>query len=138
MRFSDFNLNKGLFRALDDLGFDTATHIQAASFSTIMSGRDVIGVAQTGTGKTLAFLLPLLRLWKFRKDRHPQIIIVVPTRELVAQVVEANEGLTTYMNVQTVGVYGGTNIRNQIAAVEAGLDVLVLSLIHISEPTRPY
>ena len=78
MRFSDFNLNKGLFRALDDLGFDTATHIQAASFSTIMSGRDVIGVAQTGTGKTLAFLLPLLRLWKFRKDRHPQIIIVVP------------------------------------------------------------
>jgi len=104
MRFSDFNLNKGLFRALDDLGFDTATHIQAASFSTIMSGRDVIGVAQTGTGKTLAFLLPLLRLWKFRKDRHPQIIIVVP---------------------QTVGVYGGTNIRNQVAAVEAGLDVIV-------------
>jgi len=125
MRFSDFNLNKGLFRALDDLGFDTATHIQAASFSTIMSGRDVIGVAQTGTGKTLAFLLPLLRLWKFRKDRHPQIIIVVPTRELVAQVVEATESLTNYMNVQTVGVYGGTNIRNQVAAVEAGLDVIV-------------
>jgi len=125
MRFSEFNLNKGLFQALEDLGFDTATHIQVASFSTIMSGRDVIGIAQTGTGKTLAFLLPLLRLWKFRKDRHPQIIIVVPTRELVAQVVEATESLTGYMNVQTVGVYGGTNIRNQVAAVEAGLDVIV-------------
>ncbi len=125
MRFSDFNLNKGLFNALDDLGFEEATHIQSASFSTIMSGRDVIGIAQTGTGKTIAFLLPLLRLWKFRKDRHPQIIIVVPTRELVAQVVEATESLTTYMNVQTVGVYGGANIRNQVAEVESGLDVLV-------------
>ncbi len=123
--FTELNLNKGLYRAIEDLGFETATHIQSASFSTIMSGRDVVGIAQTGTGKTIAFLLPLLRLWKFRKDRHPQIIIVVPTRELVAQVVESAESLTTYMNVQTVGVYGGTNIRNQIAEVEAGLDVIV-------------
>ena len=125
MQFSEFNLNKGLANALIDLGFVEATHIQSASFSTIMSGRDVIGVAQTGTGKTIAFLLPLLRLWKYRKDRHPQIIVVVPTRELVAQVVTAAQSLVTYMNVHIVGVYGGTNIRNQIAEVEAGLDVIV-------------
>lgn len=125
MNFSEFNLNKGLLNALDDLGFEKATSIQAKSFSKIMSGRDIVGIAQTGTGKTLAFLLPLLKLWKFSKERHPQILIVVPTRELVAQVTSELEKLTTYMNVQTVGVYGGTNIRNQIAAIEAGLDVLV-------------
>ncbi len=123
--FDDFNLNKGLENALLDRGFHTPTHIQAASYSTIMSGRDVIGIAQTGTGKTMAYLLPLLRMWKFTKERHPQILIVVPTRELVTQVVEETKLLTTYMNVQTVGVFGGVNIKRQIEEVQAGLDVLV-------------
>ncbi|NNE15170.1 MAG: DEAD/DEAH box helicase [Saprospiraceae bacterium] len=125
MLFTDLNLNKSLINALNDLEIYEPTTIQAKSFSTIMSGKDVVGISQTGTGKTFAFLLPLLKLWKFTKSPNPQILIVVPTRELVAQVVDAVNNLTKYMTVQTVGVYGGTNMRTQLIAVEAGLDILV-------------
>ena len=90
-----------------------------------MSGRDVCGIAQTGTGKTYAYLLPCLRLWKFDKNKDPQVLIIVPTRELVVQVVESVRKLTTYMNVVTVGVYGGANINTQQLEVEKGVDVLV-------------
>lgn len=125
MTFSDLNLSKQLLSALDDMGFEYPTHIQAESFSTIMSGRDIVGIAQTGTGKTLAYLLPCLRMWQFSKERHPQILIIVPTRELVEQVAEEARQLTKYMNIQIGAIYGGTNIRNQIEEVEAGLDLLV-------------
>lgn len=125
MTFSELNINKPLLNALDDIGYSTPTTIQEKAFPVIMSGQDVIGIAQTGTGKTLAFLLPSLRLWKFSKEKDPQILIIVPTRELVTQVVETVEKLTAYMNVVVVGVYGGTNINTQAAIVEQGLDVLV-------------
>ncbi len=125
MEFSDLNLNTPLLNALDDLGYTSPTTIQKKAFSVIMSGRDVCGIAQTGTGKTFAYLLPCLRLWKFPKDRFPQILIIVPTRELVVQVVDAVKQLTTYMNVQVVGVYGGVNMKPQAAAVENGADVIV-------------
>jgi ATP-dependent RNA helicase RhlE len=125
MTFEDLNLNKPLLNALSDLGFTTPTTIQGKVFSVMMSGQDVCGIAQTGTGKTFAYLLPCLRLWKFSKDRFPQILIIVPTRELVVQVVEAVKKLTPYMNVVTVGVYGGVNMKSQIAEVLNGLDVLV-------------
>ncbi|MCL4156866.1 UNVERIFIED_CONTAM: hypothetical protein GTU68_003894, partial [Idotea baltica] len=123
--FNDFNLNTPLRNALQDLELVHPTPIQEKVFSVVMSGRDVIGVAQTGTGKTFAYLLPTLRLWKFAKDRFPQILIIVPTRELVVQVVEAVEQLTPYMNVVAVGVYGGTNINTQVKLVDQGMDVLV-------------
>lgn len=123
--FDDLNLNNPLRNALQDLGLSTPTPIQEKAFSVIMSGRDIVGIAQTGTGKTFAYLLPTLRMWKYSKDRFPQILVVVPTRELVVQVVEAVEQLTTYMNVEVVGVYGGTNINTQVKQVEQGLDVLV-------------
>ena len=125
MQFSDLNLNKPLLNALNDLGISEPTSIQAKTFSPIMSGKDIVGISQTGTGKTFAFLLPILRLWKFTKSPHAQIMIIVPTRELVTQIVDAINSLTTYMNVQTVGVYGGTNMRTQLVAVEAGLDIIV-------------
>lgn len=123
--FDDLNLNNSLRNALQDLGLSTPTPIQEKAFSVVMSGRDIVGIAQTGTGKTFAYLLPTLRMWKYSKDRFPQILVVVPTRELVVQVVEAVEQLTTYMNVEVVGVYGGTNINTQVKLVEQGLDVLV-------------
>jgi ATP-dependent RNA helicase RhlE len=125
MTFSDLNLNTSLLNALNDLGYQTPTTIQAKSFSVMMSGQDVIGIAQTGTGKTIAYLLPCLKQWKFSQDKNPQILIVVPTRELVVQVVEVVQQLTKYMNVIVVGVYGGTNIKTQAAVVYDGLDVLV-------------
>src|SRR5580698_4635447 len=111
MTFSDLNLNKPLLDALDDLGFQTPTSIQQKVFSVIMSGRDVCGIAQTGTGKTFAYLLPCLRQLTFAKNRAPQMLVIVPTRELVAQVTASAKELTRYMTLQTVGVYGGVNIN---------------------------
>jgi ATP-dependent RNA helicase RhlE len=125
MTFRDLNLKKPLLNALDDLGYQLPTTIQAAGFNVMMSGKDTIGIAQTGTGKTLAYLLPCLCMWKFSKDPHPQILIIVPTRELVAQVVNEVEKLTTYMNVVVGGVYGGTNMNTQASMVLHGLDILV-------------
>jgi len=124
-KFEDLNLNKPLFKALNDLGFQNPTVIQQRAFPVVMSGKDLLGIAQTGTGKTLAYLLPTLRQWKFSKDRLPQILIIVPTRELVAQVVEEVEKLSTYMSLTVVGVYGGVNINTQAERVGLGLDVLV-------------
>ena len=125
MTFDDLNLNTPLLSALDDMGYTNPTTIQRKVFSVVMSGADVCGIAQTGTGKTFAYLLPCLRQWKFSKDKNPQILIIVPTRELVAQVVEAVKSLSTYTSLVAVGVYGGVNINTQKLEVEKGVDVLV-------------
>ena len=125
MNFTDLNLNPSLLKALEDLKYTIPTTIQHRVFPIVMSGRDVCGIAQTGTGKTFAYLLPCLRQWKFDKNKDPQILILVPTRELVVQVVEAVKKLTPFMNVVTVGVFGGVNINTQAIEVEKGVDVLV-------------
>ncbi len=123
--FEQFNLPKSLQKAIDDLGFTMPTPIQEKSFSVIMSGRDMMGIAQTGTGKTFAYLLPLLKLYKFTPTNTPKIVILVPTRELVVQVVEEVEKLSKYMSIRTLGVYGGVNINTQKKAVFEGIDILV-------------
>jgi len=123
--FNEFNLNKPLLNALADLNIEHPTAIQEKVFSPILAGKDVIGIAQTGTGKTYAYLLPIFRLWKFNKTPHAVMMIIVPTRELVAQVVGEIEKLTTYMNVVVKGVYGGTNINTQKLAIDEGLDIVV-------------
>ncbi len=123
--FEKFNLPKSVQKAIDDLGFVTPTPIQEKSFSVITSGRDMMGIAQTGTGKTFAYLLPLLKLYKFTNTNTPKIVILVPTRELVVQVVDEVEKLTKYMSVKTLGIYGGVNINTQKKAVYEGVDILV-------------
>jgi ATP-dependent RNA helicase RhlE len=123
--FKDLNLHLPLLSAIDELGYVNPTPIQAKAFSAIMSGKDVIGIAQTGTGKTIAYLLPLLRQLKYADQKNPRILIVVPTRELVAQVVDEIEKLTKYMNVRFAGVYGATNINTQKQMIYEGLDILV-------------
>jgi len=125
MNFTDLNISNPLLNALADLGLTQPTTIQEKAYPVIMSGRDVVGIAQTGTGKTIAYLLPCIRQLKFTKEKHPQILVVVPTRELVIQVVEQVEKLTTYMSVRVVGVYGGVNMIRQTPLVVAGVDVLV-------------
>ena len=125
MLFTSLNLNNPLLNALDDMGYTEPTTIQQKTFSVAMSGVDVCGIAQTGTGKTIAYLLPCLRQWKFSKTNDPQILIVVPTRELVVQVIETIHKLTAYMNVVAVGVYGGVNINTQKLAVEQKTDIVV-------------
>jgi ATP-dependent RNA helicase RhlE len=123
--FHDLNLSKQLLKALDDQGLTTPTTIQDKSFSVIMSGRDVVGIAQTGTGKTLAFLLPILNMLKYSNQNDPRVVILVPTRELVQQVVEEIEKLTTYLTIRTLGIYGGANINTQIDQIMSGVDILV-------------
>jgi len=123
--FEQFNLPKSVQKAIDELGFTTPTPIQEKSFAVIMSGRDMMGIAQTGTGKTFAYLLPLLKLYKFTPTHTPKIVILVPTRELVVQVVEEVEKLTQYMSVRTLGIYGGVNINTQKTSVYQGIDILV-------------
>jgi len=125
MIFEDLNLNKPLLQALADLEYTNPTPIQEKVFPVIMDGRDVLGVAQTGTGKTFAYLLPILRQLKFSDQKQPRILIVVPTRELVLQVIREINKLTTYMNIRVGGVYGGTNINTQKQIVYDGLDILV-------------
>lgn len=125
MTFEDLNLNKPLLNALADLKYTKPTTIQHKAFPVVMSGRDVVGIAQTGTGKTLSYLLPALRQWEFSKDAVPRILVMVPTRELVTQVVETAELLSKYMSVKVVGVYGGTNIKTQMAALYQGADIVV-------------
>ena len=123
--FKDLNLSKQLINALTDIGFDTPTPIQEKAFPVIMSGKDVVGIAQTGTGKTFSYLLPILRQINYSEQRQPRVLIVVPTRELVMQVVGEIEKLSKYMNVRFTGVYGGGNINIQKQKVYDGLDILV-------------
>jgi len=125
MTFDELNLNKPLLNAIEDLGFINPTPVQEKTFSVIMSGKDTVSIAQTGTGKTFAYLLPVLRQLKYSEQRHPRILILVPTRELVLQVTGELAKLTKYMNVRYAGIYGGTNINTQKKIVYAGLDILV-------------
>ena len=125
MTFQELNLTKPLLNALADLGYTTPTTIQEKVFSVMMSGKDVCGIAQTGTGKTFAYLLPTLRQIDYAKDRLPQLLVIVPTRELVVQVVEEVKKLAAYMSLQVVGVYGGGNIKVQMAELKQGADVVV-------------
>ncbi|UPK72168.1 DEAD/DEAH box helicase [Chitinophaga filiformis] len=125
MTFDELNLSRPLLNALSDLGYTTPTVIQQKVFSVVMSGKDVCGIAQTGTGKTFAYLLPCLRQFKFSKERFPQLLIVVPTRELVVQVVDAVKQLTPYMSVEVAGFYGGVNMNPQMEIAAGKLDVVV-------------
>lgn len=123
--FQDLNLNTPLYNALADLGFSNPTPIQAEAFNVVASGKDVVGIAQTGTGKTFAYMLPLLKNLPYSEQENPRVLVLVPTRELVVQVVEEIEKLAKYINVRVLGVYGGVNINTQKQAVAQGVDILV-------------
>ncbi len=125
MTFNDLNLNTPLLNAIEDLGFLHPTPIQKQSFSLIMSGKDLIATAQTGTGKTLAYLLPVLRQLSYSEQKNPRVLILVPTRELVLQITETLHALTKYMSVRITGLYGGTNINTQKKTVYKGADIVV-------------
>ena len=125
MSFRNLNLNTPLYNALDDLGFTTPTPIQEEAFNVVASGKDVVGIAQTGTGKTYAYMLPILKGLPYSKQDNPRVMIMVPTRELVVQVVEDIEKLTKYINIRVLGVYGGVNINTQKQAIAQGIDIVV-------------
>ncbi|MBU2018047.1 MAG: DEAD/DEAH box helicase [Bacteroidetes bacterium] len=123
--FQELNLSKFILRSLEDLGFTTPTPIQQESFSVISSGRDIIGLAQTGTGKTLAYGLPILNQLKYGVQIPPRVLILVPTRELVVQVVEMLQNASSHQNLRIMGIYGGANINVQRKKIGEGTDILV-------------
>lgn len=123
--FAHFDLSEKILDALADLNLFEPTPIQEKSWSPILSGRDVMGIAQTGTGKTLAYLLPTLKTWNYNKTGNPSILILVPTRELVVQVTEIVESLTKNLTARVIGIYGGKNINTQKLLFNDGCDILI-------------
>lgn len=123
--FEDLDLSNPLRNAITDLGFEHPTPVQEEAFPVVRSGKDVVGIAQTGTGKTFAYILPILRDLKFSKQITPRVLILVPTRELVLQVVEEVEKLSKYMTLRVLGVYGGVNLNRHKQAVALGCDIIV-------------
>lgn len=123
--FADFDLPIKILDVLADLELFEPTPIQEKSFKPILSGRDIMGIAQTGTGKTLAYLLPVLKMWKYNKTGNPTVLVLVPTRELVVQVTEILEKLTENITARIIGIYGGKNINTQKLLFNDGCDILV-------------
>ena len=123
--FQDLDLSNPLLNVIQELELLHPTSIQQQAFPVVRSGQDMVGIAQTGTGKTFAYLMPILRDLKFSKQQHPRVLILVPTRELVVQVVEEIEKLAKYITLRVVGVYGGVNLNRHKEAVAQGTDVLV-------------
>jgi len=123
--FNDLNLSTPLRNAIDDLGFVTPTPIQEQAFNVVGSGKDLVGIAQTGTGKTFAYMLPIIKNLVYSTQENPRVLVLVPTRELVVQVVEETEKLSKYTNNRILGVFGGTNINTQKRQIAEGIDILV-------------
>ena len=118
--FSDFKLNKQLLNAVADAGFEKPTPVQEKSIPLILNGHDLMGVAQTGTGKTAAYLLPLLMKIKFAEGEFPRALILVPTRELTAQVNEQATLLAKYTDLRITTLFGGVGTKVQKEALEKG------------------
>lgn len=123
--FQELSIQKSLLNAIADLDFFKPTPIQREAYPKILSGNNVVGIAQTGTGKTLAYSLPILQELNYSKSYKPRVLIIVPTRELVVQVVDQIELYTKYMTVRIAGVFGGVNIKTQQALLSEGTDIIV-------------
>ncbi|WP_371199245.1 DEAD/DEAH box helicase [Flammeovirga sp. OC4] len=123
--FRRFKLNKQLYNACDDQGYSTPTPIQEKAIPLVLAGHDLFGIAQTGTGKTAAYLLPLLFKAKYAQGNDPRVLILVPTRELSIQVGKEVEKLGKYTGLRHAVVYGGIGPKTQIEEVEKGIDILI-------------
>ncbi|MGV3559755.1 DEAD/DEAH box helicase [Larkinella arboricola] len=123
--FEDFKLNRQLLNAIEEAGYEQPTPIQQQAIPLAMAGHDVLGIAQTGTGKTAAYLLPLLMKIKYAQGQHPRVLILAPTRELVMQIDKAITELGKYTDIRHLALYGGIGPKAQIEAVQQGVDILV-------------
>lgn len=127
MQFTNLNLSEPLQQAISQMGFEEATPIQAQAIPPALEGRDIIGCAQTGTGKTAAYLLPALEhlLQENRTMTRPRLVILAPTRELVIQVTEQALKLAAQTPLQVLAIYGGDNMRKQVGRLRKGVDVVI-------------
>jgi ATP-dependent RNA helicase RhlE len=126
MTFEEFNLTEPLMRAIRAEGFSDPTPVQAKAVPAALAGEDVLGTAQTGTGKTVAFLLPSLeRLLKLPRSKHPRMVVLAPTRELAMQISQEATQLARYSGLKVTAVYGGDPIKRQIKQLNQGTDIIV-------------
>jgi ATP-dependent RNA helicase RhlE len=123
--FEDFALNRQLLSAVDDLGYTEPSPIQEKAIPLILQGHDVLGIAQTGTGKTAAFVLPLLMITKYAQGDHARCLILAPTRELVSQINGEITQLGKYTDLRHVALYGGVGPKAQTEVLRAGVDIIV-------------
>lgn len=125
MKFNELNLSKKVLKALDDIGYDETTEIQQKSIPEIMKGCDLIGLSQTGTGKTAAFGIPAIEQIDV-KNKKTQVLILAPTRELACQITDELRKFTKYTeNLKILTVYGGQPIEKQIIPLRRGVQVIV-------------
>lgn len=124
-QFSDFDLNKQLLSAISEAGFENPTPIQKKAIPLALAGHDLLGIAQTGTGKTAAYLLPLLMKIKYAQGNSPRALILVPTRELAIQINEHIGALARYTDIRHISIYGGVGEKSQTEALGKGIDILV-------------
>ena len=127
MSFADLGLSEELLRAIGDSGYDTPTPIQKGAIPSVLMGKDLIGIAQTGTGKTAAFVLPMIDILGHGRSRArmPRSLILEPTRELAAQVAENFEKYGKYHKLSMALLIGGVQMGDQVKALEKGVDVLI-------------
>lgn len=125
--FEDLKISKSILKALREAAIDTPTEIQERAIPRIRSGADVIGVAQTGTGKTLAYLLPILTSLRKAEVNGPRALVLVPTRELALQVKDACDSVTLYSNIRSIAIYGGIGITKQLDELKEsdGTDIVI-------------
>ena len=126
MTFHELGLDKSILKSIEEIGFTEATPIQVAAIPQILEGKDVIGSAQTGTGKTAAFALPILhRLHQMREDSKPSCLVLGPTRELVAQVYDQFELFGKNSSISSCLVHGGVSYGRQTDELKKGADVVI-------------
>ena len=125
MSFEDLKITRQFLNALEDAGFNTPTPIQVKGIPAVRSGQDVIGIAQTGTGKTAAYILPLAQIIKYAQGDAPRCLILVPTKELVIQVQRQTEELIKYTDLRTVALYGGIGPKAQETQISEGCDIII-------------
>lgn len=123
--FEQFKLNRQLLDAVRDAGFSIPTEIQRKAVPVISGGQEVIGIAQTGTGKTAAYLLPILMKVKYAQGVDPRALILVPTKELALQIAEHAKILAKYTDLRILPMYGGVGVKGQTEQIQKGVDILI-------------
>jgi ATP-dependent RNA helicase RhlE len=124
-KFEEFNLNRQILNAVEDAGFTVATPIQEKAIAPVLSGQDICGIAETGTGKTAAYVLPMLMQLKYAQGDSARALILAPTRELAMQIAEHVQMFSKYTDLRSAVIYGGLGPKTQIAKLKEGVDLII-------------
>lgn len=128
MKFTELGLNDSVLEAISYMGFENATPIQEQAIPVILKGQDIIGCAQTGTGKTAAFILPVINKMEGKEDSKINTLIIVPTRELAVQIEQQIQGLSYFTSIGSKAIYGGGDgkaFQEEKEALQNGMDIIV-------------